>query len=195
MGGMALGCVFNHCEACEAAAGGQAIALRAAGQKQSAEGHPQVIGLGDLEQGQEALAASCRNRSGSHNFLAQGKHSRLAGHQHHAGAVGATEPPGPLYPAIVKCRLNPVSGERLAHHALQTFHSNPQFLTSEERDDEPSFRGIFHSLTCQLSSLPREEFSELLYRERGNGHHRTTNPPKNGDTLIIWPDGAKVIST
>ncbi len=47
-------------------------------------------------------------------------------------------------------------------------------ISLEERDCQPFFRGIFHSLTCQLSSLPREEFSE--HKLRGSGH-RTISPP------------------
>jgi len=51
---------------------------------------------------------------------------------------------------------------------------------AKERGCQPSFRGIFHSLTCQLSSLPREELNHCNYtatRERPP-HHQTR--PRTG---------------
>jgi hypothetical protein len=43
------------------------------------------------------------------------------------------------------------------------------------RGCQPSFLGIFHRLICQMSSLPREEFSTLnLQRTRERPPHSTT---------------------
>src|SRR6185312_11536813 len=48
---------------------------------------------------------------------------------------------------------------------------------AKERGCQPSFRGIFHSLTCQLSSLPREELNHCNYiATRERPPHQQTRP-------------------
>ena len=68
----------------------------------------------------------------------------------------------------------------------RTFHCHPQFPASKERGCQPSFRGIFHSLTCQLSSLPREEFSTPQLQQNEGTATAPANPPKNGLPSSIW---------
>src|SRR5713226_921020 len=86
---------------------------------------------------------------------------------------------------MVERSFNPMAGKRFADQALQTFHTGPQFLASSEGDYEPSDRGIFHSLTCQLSSLPREEFNRPHLRKNEGAATAQANPPKER-ALTLW---------
>ena len=114
-----------------------------------AEGHTEVVGLGDLKQGQHALGGL----AGSDEFLSQGEDAGSAGREQNAEVRFATKPPGPCDAAMVKGGFEVVLCQGLSNQTRQTFHEGS---VSEQVFSYLQRKGL---LALSSQGFPRIELS------------------------------------
>ena len=181
MGGVTLSCVFDHRIAGKAGAGARRSRSGLRGRNRRPRAIPrssasEIRNRASIRLPPASGATTSSARANTPGLLDSSTRLKLSTQRNHAG---------PLHAAMVERSFNAVARKRLADQALQTFHARPQFPASKERDCQPSDRGIFHSLTCQLSSLPGRSSAHCTYvRTRERPPHQQ-NPPKERVNLYL----------